>query len=60
MALKLNAFNFQSHKYSSSFVHPPMLSLRSPKFFMAASLTSGTKWVSFFLFFSAFYQFLFG
>lgn len=43
MALKLNAINFQSHKYSSSFALPPMLSLRSPKFFMAASLSSGTK-----------------
>ncbi|KAJ8563558.1 hypothetical protein K7X08_032010 [Anisodus acutangulus] len=42
MALKLNAFNFQSHKYSS-FVPPPMVSLRSPKFFMAASISSGTK-----------------
>ncbi|XP_060215897.1 stearoyl-[acyl-carrier-protein] 9-desaturase, chloroplastic [Lycium barbarum] len=42
MALKLNAFNFQSPKYSS-FVLPPMVSLRSPKFFMAASLRSDTK-----------------
>ncbi|CAN4099536.1 unnamed protein product [Withania somnifera] len=42
MALKLYAFNFQSHKYSS-FVLPPMVSLRSPKFLMAANLRSGTR-----------------
>ncbi|KAL3506855.1 hypothetical protein ACH5RR_032237 [Cinchona calisaya] len=42
MALKLNAINFQSQKLPS-FALPPMASLRSPKFFMASTLPSGTK-----------------
>ncbi|CAH9133919.1 unnamed protein product [Cuscuta epithymum] len=44
MALKLNSLNLQSHKYSS-FALPPMSrsNLRSPKFYMASTLSSGTK-----------------
>ncbi|KAK6146360.1 hypothetical protein DH2020_020229 [Rehmannia glutinosa] len=42
MALKLNAINFQSPK-CPSFALPPVASLRSPKFFMASTLRSGSK-----------------
>ncbi|XP_052173957.1 stearoyl-[acyl-carrier-protein] 9-desaturase, chloroplastic [Diospyros lotus] len=42
MALKLNPIAFHSQKYSSLAL-PPMASLRSPKFFMASTLRSGSK-----------------
>ncbi|KAK6930467.1 Fatty acid desaturase, type 2 [Dillenia turbinata] len=42
MALKLNNLPFQSNTYPS-FALPPMASLRSPKFFMASTLSSGSK-----------------
>ncbi|CAL5417107.1 unnamed protein product [Camellia sinensis] len=42
MAIKLNPITFQSQKYPS-FALPPMASLRSPKFFMASTLRSGSK-----------------
>ncbi|KAK4421992.1 Stearoyl-[acyl-carrier-protein] 9-desaturase, chloroplastic [Sesamum alatum] len=42
MALKLNAINFQSPKFPS-FALPPVASVRSPKFFMASTLRSGSK-----------------
>ncbi|KAL0368692.1 UNVERIFIED_CONTAM: Stearoyl-[acyl-carrier-protein] 9-desaturase, chloroplastic [Sesamum calycinum] len=42
MALKLNAINFQSPK-CPSFALPPVASVRSPKFFMASTLRSGSK-----------------
>ncbi|KAE8663099.1 desaturase [Hibiscus syriacus] len=42
MALKFNPITYQSHKLPS-FALPPMASLRSPKFFMASTLRSGSK-----------------
>ncbi|KAK8483816.1 hypothetical protein V6N13_038696 [Hibiscus sabdariffa] len=42
MALKFNPIPFQSQKLPS-FSLPPMASLRSPKFFMASTLRSGSK-----------------
>ncbi|KAK8519458.1 hypothetical protein V6N13_133381 [Hibiscus sabdariffa] len=42
MALKFNPIPFQSQKLPS-FALPPMASLRSPKFFMASTLRSGSK-----------------
>ncbi|CAK9155307.1 unnamed protein product [Ilex paraguariensis] len=42
MALKLNALTIQS-KRCPSFALPPMTSVRSPKFFMASPLSSGSK-----------------
>ncbi|OMO67853.1 Fatty acid desaturase, type 2 [Corchorus olitorius] len=42
MALKFNPITFQSQKLPS-FALPPMASLRSPKFYMASTLRSGSK-----------------
>ncbi|KAA8532144.1 hypothetical protein F0562_006714 [Nyssa sinensis] len=42
MALKFNPLTFQSQKHPS-FARPSMASLRSPKFFMASTLRSGSK-----------------
>ncbi|KAK4406206.1 Stearoyl-[acyl-carrier-protein] 9-desaturase, chloroplastic [Sesamum angolense] len=42
MALKLNASNFQYPK-CASFALPPVATIRSPKFFMASTLRSGSK-----------------
>lgn len=42
MALKLNPTIYQSPKFPA-FALPPMASLRSPKFFMASTLRSGSK-----------------
>ncbi|OAY51813.1 stearoyl-[acyl-carrier-protein] 9-desaturase, chloroplastic [Manihot esculenta] len=42
MALKLNPFLSQSQKLPS-FALPPMASLRSPKFYMASTLKTGSK-----------------
>ncbi|KAK8663582.1 hypothetical protein V6N13_083394 [Hibiscus sabdariffa] len=42
MALKFNPITHQSHKLPS-FALPPMASFRSPKFFMASTLRSGSK-----------------
>ncbi|KAK2971234.1 hypothetical protein RJ640_014242 [Escallonia rubra] len=42
MALKLNNLTFQSQNYPS-FALPPMASLRSPRVFMASTLSSGSK-----------------
>ncbi|PIN15081.1 Acyl-[acyl-carrier-protein] desaturase [Handroanthus impetiginosus] len=42
MAVKLNATNFQSPK-CPSFALPAVASLRSPKFYMASTLRSGSK-----------------
>lgn len=50
MALKFNPITSQSQKLPS-FALPPMASLRSPRFFMASTLRSGSKWVFFFSFF---------
>ncbi|GMJ08505.1 suppressor of SA insensitive 2, FATTY ACID BIOSYNTHESIS 2, lesion dwarf mimic 1 [Hibiscus trionum] len=42
MALKFNPITYQSQKLPS-FALPPMAGLRSPKFFMASTLRSGSK-----------------
>ncbi|CAK9161690.1 unnamed protein product [Ilex paraguariensis] len=42
MALKFNALTFQYRKYPS-FAFPPIAGVRSPKFFMASTLRSGSK-----------------
>ena len=52
MALQLNHLSFQFHKFPS-FSLPPMASIRSPTVFMASTLRSGSKSVSFLLLYSA-------
>ena len=44
MALKLNTITFQPQNYPP-FAMPRMARLRSPKFFMASTLRSSSKWV---------------